>query len=135
MNHDRLIERLGTVLESSLMDATAQLQILANIGVSGGMQQWFQRSQDLLERKAKLTNSVQQAQSVSQARGVEQAQIVVQAQVVEQENRHRVAIQKLEQENERLRKQVGDRINDLQVAEIKQDDERRTWLGGVCAMQ
>lgn len=87
MNHDLLIGHLKAVLESNLIDSTAQLELLAKMGLSGGMEQWLQRSQDLLRQSADLTNSV----SDNQAR------------LVEQEDRHRAGMNKLEEENENLR--------------------------------
>jgi hypothetical protein len=90
INHDRLIEHLKSVLESNLIDSTAQLEMVASWGLSGGMSQWLQKSKDLLKQSADLTNSV----SGSQAR------------LIAQENRHRATMSRLEEENENLRLHV-----------------------------
>lgn len=90
MNHDRLVEHLKAILESTLVDSAANLELLAQMRLSGGTAQWLHRSLDLMRRSVELTNTV----SGNQAR------------LVAQENRHRAAMDRLEEENHNLRFQV-----------------------------
>lgn len=107
VNHDRFIEHLKAVLESTLIDSTAQLDLLAQMGLSGGTAQWLRRSQDLLRRSADLANSV----SGDQAR------------LAEQEGRHRAAMCKLEEEKENLRLQVENLTKELRESRVETTDE------------
>jgi hypothetical protein len=137
LDHDLALRRLRAVLESIVIENTAQLQMLTNMGISGGTQLWFARMEELLGSNLEHTVSIQvnvpsgvetigQSPLAGQLKSVTQRLAATEVQIIEMRN--------LEAENEKLRKQVEDLTNELQESQTRDANKGRHWVNNVCSM-
>jgi hypothetical protein len=137
LDHDLALQRLRAILESTVIENTAQLQMLTNIGISGGTQLWFARMEELLRSNLERTVSIQvnvpsgaetigQSPLAGQLKSVTQRLAATEVQIIEMRN--------LEAENGKLRKQVEDLINELQQSQTRDVNQGRHWINNVCSV-
>lgn len=118
-DHDLALERLQAILESSIIQNNAQLQMLAHMGLSGGMQLWFARMEELLRHNLDHNVSIQlnvpnraatigQSPLAGQLASATKRLAIAEVEIVKLSASHEAAMEDMEAENQKLRKRVED---------------------------